>query len=84
MGRWSGFRLKTNINNQHLNIITVYRPPKTNGIDTCYQQQSEIMKSKGIINPDPRQQLLDDLTKLITIYNNQKDKTIIMIDANEG
>jgi hypothetical protein len=22
MGRWSGFRLKTNINNQHLNIIT--------------------------------------------------------------
>jgi hypothetical protein len=24
MGRWSGFRLKTNINNQHLNVITVY------------------------------------------------------------
>jgi hypothetical protein len=44
----------------------------------------KIMKSKGIINPDPRQQLLDDLTNLITIYNIQNDKTIIMIDAKEG
>jgi hypothetical protein len=84
MGRWSGFRLKTNINNQHLNVLTVYCPTKTMGIHTCYQQQCEILKEKGNKHPDPRQQLLDDLAKLINQYNRQNDKTIIMMDANEG
>jgi hypothetical protein len=76
--------LKTNIHNQHLNIITVYRPVKTNGIHTCYQQQCEILKSKGILHPDPRKQLLSDLEKLISQFNRQKDNTIVMMDANEG
>jgi hypothetical protein len=70
--------------NEHLNILTVYRPIITQGIHTCYQQQISILKNKGNDNPNPRQQLLDDLTTLINEYNNNNDKTIIMIGANEG
>jgi hypothetical protein len=63
MGRWSGFRIKTNINDQHLNIITVYCPVKTSGLQTCSQLQVEILKSKGNSHQDPRRQkLLDDLS----------------------
>jgi hypothetical protein len=83
MGRWSGYQLQRNTN-EHLNIITVYRPIITQGIHTCYQQQVSIVKNKGINNPNPRQQLLDDLTTLITEFNNNNNKSIIMIDANEG
>jgi hypothetical protein len=42
------------------------------------------MKRNGQINPDPRQQLLDDLANLIIEFNNNNDKSIVMIDANEG
>jgi hypothetical protein len=84
LGRWSGFQLKTNFNNQHLNIITVYRPVITNGIHTCFQQKIAILKSKGIKTPNPRQQLLTDLASVIQNFNRNNDSTIIMMDANEG
>jgi hypothetical protein len=32
----------------------------------------------------PRQQMLDDLSELITTYNSQNNKTILMMDANEN
>ena len=83
MGRWSGFKLQTNTNS-YLNILTVYRPNISKGISTCYQQHLSIMKRKLIHNPDPRQQLLDDLATLIVEFNNNNEKSIILIDANES
>jgi hypothetical protein len=83
MGRWSGYQLKRNTNS-NLNIITAYRPIITQGIHTSYQQQRSILLNKGVNNPDPRQQILDDLATLITEFNNNFDTTILMIDANEG
>jgi hypothetical protein len=83
MGRWSGYQLKRNTNT-NLNIITAYRPIVTQGIHTCYQQHMAILLNKGIINPNPRQQMLDDLFTLINEFNNNNDTTILMMDANEG
>jgi hypothetical protein len=83
MGKWSGYKLQTNTNS-FLNILTVYRPNISKGLHTCYQQQITIMKRQGQHNPDPRQQLQNDLTDLIIEFNNNEEKTIVMIDANEG
>jgi hypothetical protein len=83
MGRWSGIQMKRNTNS-NLNIITAYRPIVTQGIHTCYQQHMSILRNKGINNPNPRQQILDDLTVLINGYNDNNDTTILMMDANEG
>jgi hypothetical protein len=72
MGRWSGYKLQTNTNT-YLNVITVYRPTISKGLSTCYQQHISIMKRQGQHNPNPRQQLLDDLTNLIIEFNNNND-----------
>jgi hypothetical protein len=64
--------------------LTVYRPTIPQGIHTCYQQQMNAIKNKGIINPNPRQQLLDNLITEINKFNNANKKTFITIDANEG
>jgi hypothetical protein len=83
MGRWSGTKLRQN-DNKHLNILTVYRPTIGDGINTCYQQHFPIMRNQGVSKPDPRKQLLTDLAKEITAWNNEGDTTIVMIDANES
>jgi hypothetical protein len=84
LGRWSGFQLQRNNPNEYFNIITAYRPTILNGIHTCYQQQTSILKQKGTQNPDPRQQILNDLAQIIQNYNNNIDITIVLIDANES
>jgi hypothetical protein len=43
-----------------------------------------ILKNKGVKTPEPRQQLLDDLTTIIQLYNRNNDSTIVMMDANES
>jgi hypothetical protein len=73
MGRWSGYQLQGN-NNKTLNVITAYRPVITTGIHTCYQQHLRVLKEQGTANPDPRQQMLDDLTELITTCNSQNNQ----------
>lgn len=83
LGRWSGFKMRRN-NNKHLNVITVYQPTISNGSQTCYQQHMNILRQKGIKNPNPRKQLISDLTNVITHWNNNGDFTIVMMDANEG
>jgi hypothetical protein len=83
MAGWSGYKLQTNFYT-YLIIITVFRPNIAEGLSTCYQQHISIMKRQGKTNPDPRQQLLDDLTNLIVDFNSKNHKTIVMIDANEG
>jgi hypothetical protein len=83
LGRWSGFKLRRN-NNKHLNILTIYQPTISTGFQTCYQQHTNILRNKGITSPNPRKQLLSDLTHTINLMNTEGDFTIIMMDANEG
>jgi hypothetical protein len=83
MGRWSGFSLLDNTN-KLVNVITAYRPTKSDGLHTSYQQQSTTLKALGRGNTDPRTALLEDLEILICNNNKMDNKTILMIDANEG
>jgi hypothetical protein len=83
LGRWSGFKFNTNFGH-HLNIITVYQPTKSQGIHTTYQQHVHYFRNKGIPNPDPRKLLLSDLAALISKFNENKEETILLIDANES
>jgi hypothetical protein len=83
MGRWSGFTLSTNF--QHnLHIITVYQSVKSEGIHSTYIQQMSRLSDMGHKNPNPRKQLFDDLQALISKWNDQRDITIILIDANDN
>jgi hypothetical protein len=83
LGRWSGFKLNTNFGHQ-LNFITVYQPTKSDGLHTTYQQHVHYYRTQGIPHPDPRKWLIQDLEKLILDFNNNKEETIILIDANDG
>jgi hypothetical protein len=73
MGRWSGYQLSTTLG-PNLNIITVYQPTVSDGINTSYQQQYHTLKIRGNNNPNPRKILLQDLTTLIQKYNKTKQQ----------
>jgi hypothetical protein len=83
LGRWSGFKMNTNFGHQ-LNIITVYQPTKSDGLHTTYQQHVHYYRTQGISHPDPRKCLIQDLEKMILDFNNNKEETIILMDANDG
>jgi hypothetical protein len=53
MGRWSGYKLQTN-HRSFINILTVYRPPKSEGIHTSYQQQANELKNMNCAIKEPR------------------------------
>jgi hypothetical protein len=86
LARWSGnsYRLSTT---SKLHIISAYRvcegKPEQDRSLSSYNQQYMGLKTKGIDNPDPRQQFISDL--IITIKklkNSENDKIIIGLDAN--
>jgi hypothetical protein len=82
-GRWSGSRLHTN-GSRYINIITVYKATKSDGIQTNFMQQISTLKQQGQFKPEPRNQLFTDLQLVIQAYNRINDLTIILIDANDG
>jgi hypothetical protein len=49
---------------------------------TAYRQQYVNMRNAGVANPNPRQQILKDLTTLITTKRNEGLRPILMMDAN--
>lgn len=68
-----------------ITIICAYRvcqSTQTAGPYTAYQQQYTLKRDAGVVAPNPRQQLLTDLTTLI---ENQRSKgycPILLMDAN--
>ena len=48
----------------------------------AYRQQYISMRDVGVTNPNPRQQILKDLTALITTKRNEGLQLILMMDAN--
>jgi hypothetical protein len=83
LGRWSGVKLFTNFG-QPFNIITAYQPTTSDGLHSTFQQQAHHFRCKGMKNPNPRKLMLTHLEQLIQEFNNKKEETILMINANDN
>ena len=87
MGRWTSITLQGKRNNK-ITIITTYRANKNDisrcGPSTIFSQQWHYQHSLGIIQPNPRQSILEDLETYINELKNRGDEIIIMMDANES
>ncbi len=87
LGRWAGFRFDCK-NHRHIIIISTYRPTPSQdkGDNTCYSQQWRLLRNsaKDTLNPDPRTQLIKDLTIQIKKWQQDNNEIIIGIDANES
>lgn len=78
LGRWLGFR----VGNQHHStiFISAYRPCKSGGESTVYQQQRRACGG-GLI--DPCQQFFDDLSDAIAEWHTQGYLVVLGMDLNE-
>jgi hypothetical protein len=83
MGRWSGYKFSTAINH-HVNIVTVYQSVLSEGLHSTYKQQQSKLRDMGQLHPQPRKQFLHDLKEVIMKWNEQGDRTIVLIDANDN
>lgn len=83
LGRWTTTSI-TGRNHKMLHIICLYRvsQEQSKGDNTSFMQQIRLLKQQNIRNPNPRQQVLDDLDTLLKQVNKEKDDVIIMMDAN--
>ena len=85
-GRWSWFEINGK-NNRVLCIISAYRVCKqstdTSGDNTAWRLQERYLISKGILNPDPRQQMLKELQNFIQTKQEKKRDIFLLMDANE-
>jgi hypothetical protein len=82
LGRWAGHVL-LGTNNKNIVILTAYRPTKSDGFNTTYQQQWRILRTQHHPNPDPREQMMTDLQKTIELWVSKQSEVILMWDANE-
>ena len=75
------------IQHKSITILTVYRVCINNKNEhdnnTAYSQQWRHLVSVTKPNPDPRKEILDDLTNRITELRQRQSEIIILLDANE-
>ena len=90
MGRYSWMTLRGR-NDKTLCIITAYRVCQSKGTtpvsresNTAHWQQVQAMIRYGAVAPDPRKQILTDLSRFIDERRNEGSETILMADANES
>ena len=84
LGRWSWLRFRGR-HDITTTLICAYRPCKPSrntGINTVYSQHLRYMDDIGD-ERDPRQAILEDLTRFITECRQNNDQIIVMMDANE-
>eukprot|EP01082_Thalassiosira_pseudonana_P016104 g13603.t1 g13603 contig9:20890-21486(+) len=66
--------------------ISAYRVCQSRGTlagpDTAFMQQIEALRAQGVHNPDPRDEILDDMTDLISEWTAKGYHPIIGLDAN--
>jgi hypothetical protein len=81
LGRWSWIKIR---GRQGLSIViaTVYRPVKSDGVLSTYQQHQSVLLDLGI-DACPRQQLLENLSAHIKIWISEGNQIIIAGDFNE-
>ncbi len=85
LGRWSGFALRRK-SLPDIVIMTVYRVCKKSykpAKFSAYNQQWRLLKKAGVVNPEPRKQVLLDLTQFVNSLHAEKTPFIILMDANE-
>ena len=94
MGRYSWSTLQGS-NEKLLCVITAYRVcqkrgtrvntnPKRIETRTAYMQQIQYMLEHKVHNPDPRSQILEDLTEFILKKREAGCEIVLMMDANES
>jgi exonuclease III len=90
IGRYTWHRFSGK-KNQKLCIITAYRVSQHknfNGIgkedSTAHRQQVIALLKRGILDPDPKQQILHDLSKFIQKQRQEGYEVILMMDSNES
>ena len=88
IGRWSSVTVEGK-GTTRLTIFSAYRVNENTvdnaGGETIWFQEYKALLEKGIKQPDPRQQVLDDLEEEINKFREDKDHHIILcIDANES
>ena len=86
LGRWSVIIVKGKGTNK-VAIITAYRvgtkSHKSTGAKTATPQQWTVLRAKGVSNPNPRQQFIDDLTEVIKELQTNDHEIVLGLDANE-
>ena len=86
MGRWTVTVVKGKGTNK-VAIINAYRvgarSPKSAGAKTATHQQWTVLRAKGVQNPNPRQQFIDDLIEVIKELQTAEHEIVLGLDANE-
>ena len=84
MGRYSWVTLQGK-EKRKITLISAYRVCHTSnsGPFTTHSQQCHILALRGQTNPDPRKELIQDLTKFIKNLIKKGNQIILSIDANE-
>ena len=77
-------------NDNKLCVVTAYRVCQKKGTrppagdnNTSHWQLVKAMVRRGVKDPDPRTQVLNDLSKLIQSKRDEGCEIVLMIDANE-
>ena len=85
MGRFCWYALRGK-RDEGVLIIVAYRvchkSSDNPGPFTAYQQQHSSLRKDGIANPNPRKQILQDITALISMKRAEGLRPILMMDAN--
>ena len=68
-------------------VISAYRSCHTASDDpgawTAWHQQYSALRRRGLLNPEPRHVILEDLADLINTFRDKGYRPILMLDANE-
>jgi hypothetical protein len=85
MGRFCWYALRGK-RDEGVLVIVAYRvchkASDNPGPFTAYRQQHTYLRSEGIANPNPRKQILQDITTLISSKREEGLRPILMMDAN--
>ena len=87
MGRWTVQHFKGQ-DTAGLVIYTVYRVSQTTasglGVKTAFLQQQRVLNRAGVIGPNPKEQVLIELTLEINANRNNGYDILVLMDANSS
>ena len=85
MGRFCWYALRGK-RDEGVLVIVAYRvchkASDNPGPYTAYQQQHTYLREAGVANPNPRQQILNDIAALISLKRKEGLRPILMMDTN--
>jgi exonuclease III len=90
IGRYSWITL-TGTNQKAICFVTAYRVPQSKSFrsksrhdTTAHRQQVTALSAQGIMDPDPKQQILKDLAMFIQKKISEDTEVILLMDSNES